>query len=411
MTRTRGPALFAAGISFLALARLLGSPTMFTLGAGLAALPLVAAIQNRLSRTRLSAVRRLSASSVTVGEPVKVEIEVENSSVTGSGVLLIEDVAPEALGASARLVLSRVPPRRSRRIIYTITPSVRGRFEIGPLQIDTSDSFSLTRGRLRYDANSSLIVKPPVEPLRADAGRSFGSGNEGSSGLPFRSAEEFWTIREYQIGDDLRRIHWRSVARSGKLMIRQDEAASAPSTTILLDTRNSALGASGSPGFERAVSAAASVSIHMLQSGFSLRLATTESDPRKVDETSVLEMLAGLKDTSSHSLLPRLERIRRGPGAGSAFVVVTAPPTPSELAELSRAARDFAPRTAVFVYAADLQSVSPSARETLRGRASVAERSLSRAGWSVFVVGPSDRLRDIWKTRTKGLPAAAGSLR
>ncbi|MEX1047817.1 MAG: DUF58 domain-containing protein [Actinomycetota bacterium] len=411
MPRARGSALLAAGISLLAVARLFGSPTMFTLGAGLVALPLVATLQNRLSRTRLSAARRLSASSVTVGEPVKVEIEVENGSVAASGVLLIEDGAPEALGNPARLVLSGVPARRKKRIAYSITPSTRGRFEVGPLQIETSDSFFLTRGRLRFEDMSRLVVKPAVEPLRAEAGRSFGAGGEGSSGLPFRSSEEFWTIREYQIGDDLRRIHWRSVARSGKLMIRQDEAASTPSTTILLDTRNSALGRSGSPGFERAVSAAASVAIHMLRSGFSLRVATTESDPETVDDSTALEILAGLQDSPSSSLLPRLERIRRGTGAGSAFIVVTAPPTPPEIAELSRAASDFAPRTAVLVYPADLQSLSPGARETLRGRASVAERSLSRAGWSVFVIGPSDRLRDIWKTRTKGLPAAAGSLR
>src|SRR5438105_2047418 len=63
------------------------------------------------------------------------------------------------------------------------------------------------------------------------------------------SAAEFYTMREYVTGDDLRRIHWPSVARTGQLMIRQDEATRRSNATLFLDNRSSSLGQDGSPGF------------------------------------------------------------------------------------------------------------------------------------------------------------------
>src|SRR5437899_3317308 len=79
------------------------------------------------------------------------------------------------------------------------------------------------------------------------------------AGRLHRSAAEFYTMREYVTGDDLRRIHWPSVARTGQLMIRQDESTRRSSALLFLDSRASALGAYGSPGFERAVSVAATL--------------------------------------------------------------------------------------------------------------------------------------------------------
>ena len=86
-------------------------------------------------------------------------------------------------------------------------------------------------------------------------------------------------MRQYQEGDDLRRIHWPSVAHTGELMIRQDESSRRSSGLVFLDSRESALGQIHGPAFERAVSVAASLGVLLARGGFSLRLSTAESSP------------------------------------------------------------------------------------------------------------------------------------
>ena len=68
--------------------------------------------------------------------------------------------------------------------------------------------------------------------------------------------DEFLTLREYELGDDLRRVHWRSTARTGELMIRQDEARWRSRAAVVLDVHPDG---HDDESFEVAVEAAASV--------------------------------------------------------------------------------------------------------------------------------------------------------
>ena len=81
--------------------------------------------------------------------------------------------------------------------------------------------------------------------------------------------------RGYRHGDDLRRVHWRSTARYGELMVRREEQPHRARCTVLLDTRRDAyFGAGPDSAFEWAVSGAASVATHMLERGYAVRLLT-----------------------------------------------------------------------------------------------------------------------------------------
>ncbi len=81
--------------------------------------------------------------------------------------------------------------------------------------------------------------------------------------------------RGYRYGDDLRRVHWRSTARYGELMVRREEQPQRARCTVLLDTRAIAYeGVGPDSAFEWSVSGAASVLVHMLEQGFSVRLLT-----------------------------------------------------------------------------------------------------------------------------------------
>jgi uncharacterized protein (DUF58 family) len=102
--------------------------------------------------------------------------------------------------------------------------------------------------------------------------KGYGDGRQRSLAL---AGEDDVIPRGYRYGDDLRRVHWRSTARYGELMVRREEQPQRARCTVLLDTRGIAFqGAGPDSAFEWAVSGAASVLVHMLERGFSVRLLT-----------------------------------------------------------------------------------------------------------------------------------------
>jgi len=216
-------------------------------------------------------------------------------------------------------------------------------------------------------------------------------------------------MREYQTGDDLRRIHWPSVARHNRLMIRQDESARRSLATLFLDTRVSSLGQAHSPAFEKAVSAAASVGVHLSRSGYALRLAAAGTRPLPMSEEGFLEALAAVSHTPSKPLASMLVPIRSSAVADTTLAVVTSPLAAAEIGSLTRVGTVFGPKVAVLVYPVDPAGLPPEQRRILEDQASTARLSLARAGWDVFVIGPTGRLQDVWHTSRKKLPVATGS--
>src|SRR5947207_12133517 len=205
MPSRRGYVVFAAGIGLWIAARLVGSPDLHIVAVAVALLPIAAGAFARWSRARLGVTRRLSATKVMPGQRVRVELEVENRSPTTTSFILLEDQVPAALGRPARLVLTGLPARNSQRVAYNVLCRTRGRYRIGPLRIDISDPFALTKHRLEYGERDDLVVFPEVERLSAGVSSQFGSGaGDSATRHLFRTGEEFFTMREYQVGDDLR---------------------------------------------------------------------------------------------------------------------------------------------------------------------------------------------------------------
>ena len=211
-------------------------------------------------------------------------------------------------------------------------------------------------------------------------------------------------MRPYVEGDDLRRIHWPSVARSGELMIRQDESARRSTAVLFVDMRDSAVGQTHGACFEKVVSCAASIGVLLMRYGFAVKLATTQLPPRRVGEEQLLETLSGIAHHGSRELSTGLTRLRMVAASDTTLVIVGAPPPPPELASLIRTGATFGPKIAVFVHPTEPDALPPDRRRQLEGRATQAQLSMSRSGWEVVVLPPSARLREVWHaSRTRPL--------
>lgn len=399
MLGPRGITVSLTGLAMWVSARVLGSPGLEVVAIGIAALPFLAAAFVRFTPRKLEIRRRLSEIRVAPGTRVTVDVEIRNGATARSPLLLLEDRLPAALGRPARLVVTGVPPRARQQVSYTVLPQTRGRYGIGPLWVDVTDPFGLTRGRVRVDRRDELLVTPEIEDLTTppDAVTGHGVGAARARQL-MRTGEEYFTMRAYQEGDDLRRIHWPSVARTGELMIRQNESSRRASALVFLDDRETGLGPAHAPAFERAVSCAGSVGMLLLGEHFTLRFATPELIATTMSEDRFLDVLARLGEGKGRSLAPALVNLRVAASPEASLVFVGPPPAPQELPGLIRAATGYGPKMAVLVRSADPTTVPPSRRTAIEGRSTQAVLALSRSGWDVLLLDPSTRLVERWHT-------------
>ncbi|WP_156721860.1 DUF58 domain-containing protein [Streptomyces apocyni] len=273
---TRGRSFLAAGAAAAVCAYVLGQGDLLRVGLLLAVLPLVCAIVLYRTRYRVAGSRRLSPGRVPAGTESRVQLRIDNVSRLHTGLLMLQDRVPYVLGPRPRFVLDRVEAGGRREVSYRVRSDLRGRYPLGPLQLRLTDPFGMCELTRSFSAYDTLTVIPRVTalpPVRLSGEASgYGDGRQRSLAL---AGEDDIIPRGYRHGDDLRRVHWRSTARYGELMVRREEQPQRARCTVLLDTRGDALqGAGPDSAFEWAVSGAASALVHMLERGYSVRLLT-----------------------------------------------------------------------------------------------------------------------------------------
>lgn len=276
----RGRAFVAAGVTAIVCAIVLGQPSLTRIGVLIAVLPLLAAALLGRSRYRLALLRTVSPQVVAAGQQARVRLELTNEGRTPSGVLLLEDQIPYVLGTRPRFVLEGIGHGWRRQADYTVHGEVRGRYEVGPMMIRVADPFGMVELGRAFHSTVPLTVTPrtvPLPPIRV-GGAWTGSGDNRPRAFATGSAEDV-TVREYRRGDDLRRVHWRSSARVGELMVRREEQPWQSRVTIYLDNRRQHhRGHGSSSSFETAVSAAASIALHLSRRGYTVRLAMANGE-------------------------------------------------------------------------------------------------------------------------------------
>jgi uncharacterized protein (DUF58 family) len=309
----RGRAFIAAGVTAIVCAVLVGESSLSRIGVLVLALPLVTAVFIGRSRYRLALVRTVTPQLVSAGQPARVQLSLTNEGRTPSGVLLLEDHLPYVLGTRPRFVLEGIGHGWRRHVSYQVRSDVRGRFDIGPMTVRVVDPFGLVELARAFQTTVPLTVTPRTVPLSSIplGGAWTGSGDNRPRAFAMGSAEDV-TVREYRRGDDLRRVHWRSSARVGELMVRREEQPWQSRATLFLDNRlRSHRGQGIASSLEAAVSVAASIAVHLSRRGFAVRLVTAAGeDPAsawhvrssELNAAPLLEALAVLTSTQRSQL-------------------------------------------------------------------------------------------------------------
>ena len=405
---TRGQSFLAAGLAVAIAALALSQRDLLRIAVLLIALPLVSAWVVTRTRYRLTSQRALSAARVAAGQESLITLRLENVSRLPTGVLLVEDRVPYVLGSRPRFVLDRVEPRGRRDVVYPIRSEVRGRFELGPLAIRLTDPFGMCEMQRSFSARDTLMITPVVEtlPLVHLSGEWAGSGESQARAVATAGEDDAGT-REYHQGDDLRRVHWRSTAKRGELMVRREEQPWQSRCTLLLDTRSIAHRGEGpASSFESAVSAAASVGVHLARNGYQIRLLTdaggdvatgisTAGSAGGDFDGALLDQLSIISTSRRESFGDAAAALRRGGGDGL-LVAVLGEVEPESAHQLARLRQGSSVAVAILLdtatWTARSQFTAARAAAAYEGSA----RLLRSAGWRVLEVAAGDRLADAW---------------
>lgn len=404
MPTRRGVAMLAGAVGLYALARFLSVAELYALAAAAAVFPLLATVFVRARRHALTFVRTVTPRRPFAGATIRVGVGVSNTGRRTSPPVVLDDAAPPDIGGAVRLAAPPLAPERSEALSVERRVAVRGRYTLGPLRARIVDPFGLAKTSAEVLKPASLVVYPAIEPLSEGAPpEARASGGQSPIHRLAVAGDEFYGVRDWQEGDDLRKIHWRSTARLGELMIRQDEVRPFPRATVLVDTRGSVHAGSGSASsLEWAVSGAASVVWELARQGFALRLATARGTPGAVRwgreaADSILASLA-VVGSGGRSLIPTIRRLATRPDAGGALVALLPPPAPDLIGPLSRLRRAYSWCGVVLLDVASFGRPSGRERASFDQRLADAARAFARAGWNVSVAGSSDRFRPIWQS-------------
>ncbi len=406
---TRGRAFVAAGVTLALAGVLFGFRDLTRFGVLLIALPYISGLLVRRGKTRIRIERHISPDRITVGQDAHVSLAFENVSTTTTPVFLAEERLDDVLGDRPRFIVGRIPPGRVRVIDYAVRSHLRGRHHLGPLGVQVQDPFGLATRNAVLEGAADLVILPQIHPLSSARQPSSGMGSEGElAHLIALHGEDDVTIREYRDGDDLRRIHWPATARTGDLMVRQEDRPAQRRAVLLLDSRSSAHGGSGPTGsHEWAVSACASIAAHLCESGYAVHLVCPETvESGRASETmqldDILDVLAvtTLRTESTDDLLLRAAQ---GLAAAGGFVVAIVGPRGHEVTARLTSLRQ--PGTTGLALVLDSRSFGPVPGTSPAGATGPDEvgphvDALRLAGWRAIPVERDDDIPHTWAVLT-----------
>jgi uncharacterized protein (DUF58 family) len=243
-------------------------------------------------------------------------------------------------------------------------------------------------------------------------GGDWAGGGEATARSVAVSGSDDAATREYRHGDDLRKVHWRSTARVGELMVRREEQPFQSRATLLLDCRDTAHRGDG-PGssFEWAVSAVASVAVALTRGGFGLHLLTdagTDLVPPTLPTTegAVLDALAAVGTSRCENLDAATERLRRS-GVDGVLVAVLGSLDADDAERLARLRHGAATCIAVLVEAETWAPTGPRGRAAQVAAYESSAALLGSTGWRVLRVSHGTPLSTVWPLAgTRGLADA-----
>lgn len=267
-----GALLAAMSILAWLTARVVGGRPLYLLAYGMVGVGVTCWL---LGRRPLPVDGRRSDARPRIGEGETVSMDITLTAKRRLSTFILEEQMPPSLGRPARVPIASIDGGENVGHNYKFTATRRGAYRLGPLVAKWGDPLGLTQRKVTLAEPYEVLVHPSVElvqdrpltrmfedpPIRPPVSR------------PWPQGLEFYGMRDYAPGDDIRRVVWRAFGRTGKLLVRESEQGITDKITIVIDqNKRSHSQGEVSESFEAAVKAAASLGVRHLREGYSVTL-------------------------------------------------------------------------------------------------------------------------------------------
>ena len=224
------------------------------------------------TKTDVKAAREVTPARIAIGETSRVTLVITNEGKEKIGFLEVYDELPaevDVIRNTNHLILC-LDLGEKVTISYEIRCPRRGKYDIGPLHVRSRDPLGFNFSEKTLDSSFPLHVLPDIERLKPtdlvvrQTGPWPGIFHSRRSGI----GTEFYGLRHYVPGDELKRIHWKASARMARLITIENESERSTDVVIILDTgKGSNLGRSPRITLECGVTAAGSLASLLLALG------------------------------------------------------------------------------------------------------------------------------------------------
>src|SRR3954453_7953753 len=388
MLSARGQATLALGVCLYVIAWGFGTSELFAVAIGLIAAPLLALLWLRFLVRPMALRRRTGERELVEGGTVPVTLEVRPD----AGPLPGRATVVDQIGGMGKRAVAVQRIGHTLRGRYLLDDVPRGRYSMKGAVLVLDDPFGLTESRIPLEREDTLLVYPYVHQLDGFFTHSGSAGGDAGRALLHRTAGyDLHSIRDFQQGESLRRVHWRSTAKRRKLMVKELTDMPRDEAAVLLDGDAGAVaGPRGQSSFDAQVRAAASLMSRMVALGQRCSLVIHGATRERLriqagggEWATVLAALAAVEPTADRPLHAMLRDVAAGSGAAEAvdaarLFVVTAAVSPA-LADRLLALRS-ARRDVALVW---VDAPTYAGRRTEPGREDGASLRLAHAGVSV----------------------------
>ncbi|MBT2514093.1 DUF58 domain-containing protein [Arthrobacter sp. ISL-30] len=270
----------------------------------------------------------LARTRVAVGDQAVGSIAVSN---TSSRPLLPAALELPVGAATAIFHLPRMKPAQVHEDLFTIPTSRRAVIVVGPVRSVRADPLHLLRRRILWTEPEDLFVHPRTVALAGSAA-GFIRDLEGMPTTELSSADvSFHALRDYVPGDDRRHIHWKTTARTNKLMVRQFEETRRAHLAISLSINTDEYESESE--FELAISVAASIGRQAIREQRELDVITQKGPLRCETGRTLLDDMTRINGTSLRRTAVDVARTLSDtvPNASVVFLVVGSHVTATQL--------------------------------------------------------------------------------
>jgi len=171
------------------------------------------------------------------GERAKVELTVANPSRAPLAWVRLSDQGETGLKAvSERTFGFALPPKAEVRLEYEVEATKRGRYAVGPVEIEAGDPFGIERFSAAGTEQSEVLVYPRIHSIeRLGIQSQMQTGAFRAPSLHLSDPSRISGVRDYVEGDSFRHVHWRASAHTGAFKVKKFEPMGTLNLAVALD--------------------------------------------------------------------------------------------------------------------------------------------------------------------------------